>query len=126
MTSQPTPNVTNADVDRIVTRDYAADQRARVWVVLREYGSEEWHPEIDRVRVAALKLAAGNLEHLRLHIDVAKIDYRDVIAAAEYPGYMKRIPPSEDVPPHERAQVIRDDWEQYEQWLTRHAPGHES
>ena len=117
--SQPTPDVTDGDVERVVAREYPADQRSRAWTVLREYGSEEWHPEVDRVRLGALKLAAGNLEHLRLHIDVAKIDYRDVIAAAEYPGYMKRIPPSEDVPAHERAKVIRDDWQQYEQWLMR-------
>jgi hypothetical protein len=126
MRTQPAPSVTHADVERVVARDYPADQRAQAWTVLREYGAEEWHPEADRVRLAALKLAAGSLEHLRLHIDVAKIDYRDVIAAAEYPGYMKRIPVSGAVPPDHRAQVIQEDWEQYEQWLTRHAPHEES
>jgi len=124
--SQPIPDVTNADVDRVVAREFPAEQRARVWSVLREYGSEKWHPEVDRVRLAALKLAAGNLERLRLQIGVAKMDFRDIIAAAEYPGYMEHIPPSGDVPSHKRARVIRDDWEQYEQWLTRHAPPEES
>jgi hypothetical protein len=119
MRTQPTPNITKADVDRLVERDYPPDQRGEVVAMLHEYGAEDWHPEVDRVRVAALKLAAGNRAHLRLHIDAARVDYRDVLAAAEYPGYMKRVPASEAVSSDTRERIIQDDWDQYHTWLTR-------
>jgi hypothetical protein len=61
MTSQPTPTVTSTDVDRIVRRDYRAEQVPEVHAKLEEYGREAWHREAHRVRVAVLKLAAGSL-----------------------------------------------------------------
>lgn len=45
MDSHPVPNVTDAAVDRVVAREYPVEQRDRVGAVLRDYGSEEWHPE---------------------------------------------------------------------------------
>lgn len=80
---------------------------------------DEWHREVDRVRLAVLKLAAGSVTQLRSHIEIAKIDYRDVLAAAEYPSYMKRDPDIGRLSPGERAQIIEDDWRQYQRWLGR-------
>jgi hypothetical protein len=40
---------------------------------------------LDRVRLAAIKIAKGDLAELRRQVDVAKVDWRDVINAAEYP-----------------------------------------
>jgi hypothetical protein len=117
--TQPTPKVTAADVDRVVERDYPPDQHAEVLATLQRYGKEDWHREADRVRLAALKLAAGSLDQLRLHIDIAAIDYRDVLAAAEYPAYMKREPHVDNLPQTERAEIIEDDWKQYQRWLGR-------
>jgi hypothetical protein len=117
--TQPTPKVSAADVDRVVDRDYPPDQRAEVLATLQRYGKEGWHGEADRVRLAALKLAAGSLDQLRLHIEIATMDYRDVLAAAEYPAYMKREPHVDKLPPAERAEIIEDDWNQYQRWLGR-------
>ena len=115
--TQPTPNVTAADVDRIVARDFPPGDRARVMAALEEYGRESWHNEIVRVRVALLKLAAGDAARLAIDLDVAKTDYRDVLAAAEYPLYSLR--PFEKMPDAEREQIIASDWAQYQDWLTR-------
>lgn len=40
---------------------------------------------LDQIRLAVLKLANGNLDELRRHIQTAKSDWRDVIMAAESP-----------------------------------------
>ena len=119
MTAQPTPTVTSADVERIVRRDFPADRVPEVLAMLDEYGRETWQGEPHRVRVAALKLAAGSIERLRYEIEGAKRDYRDVLAAAEYPGYFRRVPGPGQVPADEEQRIIYADWKQYEDWFTR-------
>ena len=69
-------------------------------VVLNEYGTEKWHLERYRVQLAALKLASGNLRKLRFAIEDAKKDYRDVLSAAEYPGYTREVSRSREPHPN--------------------------
>ena len=116
---QPTPTVTAADVERVVRRDFPAERVAEVLGILNEYGTESWQRELDRVRLAALKLAAGDIEQLRRRVDTARQDYRDVLAYAEYPGYMSRVPGPGTRPPDEVQRIIDADWKQYQEWLTR-------
>ena len=57
------PDVTDADVERIVRRDYTDTQLEDVGQVLAAYGTENCEPDGNargraRVRLAALKLAA--------------------------------------------------------------------
>ncbi len=85
MTTQPKPNVTSAEIERVVRRDFLPDRVPEVLAILDEYGTERWHHEPCRVRLAALKIAAGSLEELRIQIKIAKTDYRDVLAPAENP-----------------------------------------
>ena len=119
MTRQPTPNVTSADVERVVRRDFPVERVAEVLAMLGEYGTESCQRETHRVRLAALKLAAGNIERLRYEIEGAKCDYRDVLGPAEYPGYCKRVPRAGALPPEEEQRIIDADWKQYQDWLTR-------
>lgn len=119
MCKQPSPDVTRADVERIVQRDFPADRSAEVLALLDEYGTESWQREPDRVRLAVLKLAAGSLERLRYQIEQAKCEYRDVLGAAEYPRYTKVWFRIDKLPPDERLRVIEADWRQYQDWFTR-------
>ena len=119
MASQPVPQVTASDVERVVRRDFPGSRVAEVLTMLADYGTENWHREPDRVRMAVLKLAAGNVERLRSEIESAKNDFRDVLAYAEYPRYMGQVPPSEAVSEEEKRQIIASDWKQYLDWLTR-------
>ncbi len=119
MTSQPFPTVTGADVERIVRRDFPADRVAEVLAMLEKYGREPWHREPHRVHVAALKLAAGNIERLRQEIEGARRDYRDVLAYAEYPGYFRRVPAHGRLPAEEEQRIIDADWKQYQDWFVR-------
>ena len=114
---QPVPAVSLGDVDRIVQRDFPPEQLATVVKVLNEYGSEKWECEPIRVRLAALKLAQGDLEALKHCIRLAKQDYRDVIAPAEYPGYSRMGFRVGKLAGDAQAEIIGADWRQYESWL---------
>jgi hypothetical protein len=109
------------DVERVVKRDFPADQFDDVIKILDEYGTKDSRCERDRVQLAVLKLAAKNLEALRSYIETAKCDYRDVLAPAEYPGYKKtfRI---YDLPAEEQQPIIDADWNHYQTWLTHENP----
>jgi hypothetical protein len=114
---QPVPKLTDADVERIVRRDFPSDKVAEVFTVLEAYGTEPWHREPARVRIAACKLAAGNLDRLQQEIARAKEDYRDTLAAAEYPRYCRCVPGPEMVSEEDEKRVIDADWKQYQEWF---------
>lgn len=84
--NQPTPQVAQDDVERVARRDFSAEDYATVMAILNEYGTEKWHYERCRVQRAALKNANRSVQRLR-----AGVDYRDALAAAEYPAYCKTV-----------------------------------
>jgi hypothetical protein len=116
--AQPVPVVTDADVERIVYRDHPANAD-EVLALLRTYGTESWQREVPRVRLAILRCAAGDMDQLRLHLDYARRDYRDVLLGAEYLTYgalTLRMPrPS----PEDAQRAIDADWNAYQEWLQR-------
>ncbi len=115
MICQPTPEVTSADVERILRRDFSAGDVARAVALLERYGDESRHREVDRVRLAVLKLAAGNLERLAEQVENAAGDYRDAIGPAEYPRYLACY--DQSLKDDEKQRIVDADWRQYQQWL---------
>jgi hypothetical protein len=69
------------------------------------------------VQLAVLKLANGSLEKLRSNLESAKRDYRDILAYAEYPEYLKKGLRIRELPADEELRIIDNDWRQYEAWL---------
>jgi len=116
--NQPVPNVSEADVARLVQRDFAPGEVGAALALLQEYGPKSWHHEVARVRVAALKLASGNFEELRRAVRIADRDYRDVLAAAEYPVHIRQISPTEKNDLKQKL-AINSDWHQYREWFER-------
>lgn len=118
---QPIPNVSEDDVRRILQRDFPPEQIDPAMSVLREYGLKKYEGEHARVCLAALKLANGNLEKLKREIDAAKQDFRDIIAAAEYPRYFRAasMVSANGTSRREKERIIAEDWQQYECWLRR-------
>lgn len=116
---QPVPKVTAEDIERVVRRDFPEAQVADVLAMLAEYGPEAWHREPARVRLAVLKLANGNIDALRKAIERAKLDYRDVLAPAEYPKYTQFGFRARTLRSPVRQQIYADDWQQYERWLKK-------
>lgn len=86
--------------------------------IVHDYGTQDWHREPTRVRLAALKMADGNVQKLRSCIESAKRDYRDALAAAEYPAYCK-LKWGKSILAEERDRIFASDWRQYEEWLNR-------
>ncbi len=57
--------------------------------ILEEYGVESYEREQSRVQLAIIKLSEGDRGQLEEYVSLAKTDYRDVLAYAEYPEEMK-------------------------------------
>ncbi len=123
MLGQPTPNVSSADLERIIEREFPNEKPADVRRVLEEYGTATWHSEIERVQLAILKLAQGDIGRLRQFTDVAKTDYRDVLGSAEYPGFMKDMMNLPKLDSDARQQIVDADWRQYSEWFERKGGG---
>jgi hypothetical protein len=67
-----------------------------------------------------LKLAQGNLGALCRAINTAKQDYRDVLAPAEYPEFMRAgMFQVKSLPVREQRRIIASDWKQYTEWLNK-------
>ena len=117
---QPIPDVSVTDVERIVRRDFPKDEFDSALAALGQYADGSLPRECPRVQLAALKLAQGDLQSLRRHIANAERDYRDVLAAAEYPRYMSagmfRV---RELSRKEQQAIADSDWDQYQRWLAK-------
>ena len=81
-------------------------------------GYEGYEPA--RVQLAILKLSDGDSEKLQDYIQAARIDYRDVLAWAEYPEQNRsgKTRYNTDLDVYEA--ILKADREQYEAWLEGH------
>ena len=85
---------------------------------LDEYGARSFERERVRVQLAILKLSDGHRDRLAELVSMAKKDYRDVLAYAEYPeemtiGFIEMTKLS----PKEVQAVRKRDETQYYEWL---------
>lgn len=110
---QPVARYEAADLDRVIARDFPNIDAKTVKAALEQYGSEPWHNEPLRVRMACLKLADGDLARLEKYVADALTDYRDVLAWAEYPAYLQAADPDS------QRKAIASDWDQLQSWLKR-------
>ena len=89
---------------------------AGAWATI---GSDETRRRGHHARIGGNSSAgSGSLPELRAAIGVAKSDYRDVLATAEYPEHSKLAFHSGKAGPEHDA-AISADWEQYKQWFER-------
>ena len=89
--------------------------RAQVEDELNRYGLEEYERERPRVQLAILKVASTGIEKIKEWTDIAKRDYRDVLASAEYPNQL--IAPTWRLPSSERKVIEDKDEEQFRRWI---------
>ncbi len=111
------PNQTSKIHQKI--RSYWPDEDLdQILALLNQYGSEEYEREIPRVQLAILKLSGGDLKQIPRLVEMARTDYRDLLAYAEYPEEMKtdykliRQMGAEEV-----GQLRQRDRQQYLDWL---------
>jgi hypothetical protein len=72
---------TRADVLEAANAMFGEDNLTAVLVALDEYGTESYELEVNRVKVAILKLSGGKMDTLLYWVKIAKVDYRDPLAA---------------------------------------------
>lgn len=110
---QNTPSVNRDDVTRVVSRDFP-DREKAVLELLKEVSCSLIGR--DRLHLAHLKNSGGSID--KLHDSLAIADSRDVVCAAEYPGYCSLSHSKMEKMPSDQKQVIcADDWRQYKAWL---------
>ena len=85
LTAPPDTAVDVAVVDAAAAA-FPGQDPAPLLGLLATYGMAAHECEVRRVQLALVKLAAGSPAALARHLDVAKTDYRDVLAAAEAPA----------------------------------------
>jgi len=113
---------TRGDVLRIARRDFPWHTPDEVLSILDQYGTETWHKERERVHAAILKVSGGDFSRLSSLTEAAKGDYRDLLAAAEYPAYSRiGFVELDRMPAKEVRRIKAGDWRQYEAWLRQGA-----
>ena len=91
------------------------DERKLVVSILGQYGHEGFHREMDRVKMAILKLAGRSPERIRYFTLMACRDYRDVLSAAEYPNQVGKYY-LRDKDPGRYIELVEEDKKQYQAW----------
>lgn len=84
--------------------------------IMSEYGTERFHREIFRVKVAILKVAGSNLEEITRATDIACCDYRDIMCMTEYPNQSGKWRLKEKNP-QKYKKLVQKDSDQYEIWI---------
>ncbi len=87
---------------------------AKVFSILNEYGKKTHEQEPDRVRLAILKISENTVTSIKQNTQLAKQDFRDILAAAEYPKQSRNWSMPEGPGKQE---LIRQDRLLYEHWL---------
>lgn len=102
---------------RMIFPERAAEE---MMAVLDRYGTEPSEREAHRVQLAILKLCdEEGLADPTRYVEVAKSDYRDVLAWAEFPNQM-RLKDRKDVAAQHEAREL--DRAQYAAWLKQERP----
>ena len=74
--------------------------------------------DLERVRLAVLKLSAGDLAELRRNVELAKVDWRDPIVLAEQPeAWAIGLAEYATLDDQSRAAIAERDERQYAAWL---------
>ena len=111
---QPAFRPESGDLERKIQAVFAdgedASLASEMLAAYEPLGSED----ADRIRLAALYISGGSLDRLERAIDDARIDWRDVLVAAEYRAYTELpLDASQD----DRDRAIRADWDRYTPWV---------
>jgi hypothetical protein len=113
--TQPVAKVSQNQIEKIVKAQYNKHYNE----VIAKLDSIDMQipKEKNRIKAAVLKIANCEYENLDKLIDIANVDFRDVIVRAEYPRSWKHG--FNDVSKHLRKKEYLEDWKEYQEWLKR-------
>src|SRR5262245_6043646 len=75
-----------------IRASFPQDRWAYVEALLADYGTEPHEREVERVRLAILKISERDERKVEEHVAIAKKDYRDVLCLAGRPEQEKLSP----------------------------------
>ena len=107
--------VTDADVERVIGRDYPPDKHAEIRELIRDVDVREK----PRVMLACLKNGNGDFGKLKGDLTNASGWYREIISEAEYPNYTKKMFHFDSLSIEEKERIFEADKAQYLEWLSR-------
>ena len=113
--AQFVPQVSQEDIQRVLQRDFPVEH----WQELREMIQLVQVREKDRVILACMKNADGDVHKLKGNLNEAAGYYREIISEAEYPYYSKKMFSIDKLTENEKAEIIERDKKQYLDWLNR-------
>lgn len=108
--SLQTPELVRKKVEQL----FKLGEWPQVWAILNAFETSSSISEV-RVHLAMLKLSGGTIERLQRWLLNANQDWRDVLAAAEYPSQLEFD--SWKLPPGEMQALVEKDRQQYLAWL---------
>jgi hypothetical protein len=100
-----------------IKRLFPDELEVEVIQTLDKYGVEDYERERERVQLAILKLSGGDRGELTQWVEMAKTDYRDALAMAEYPEQMKTGAAYFNTDTDTLRRIEIKDREQYLAWL---------
>lgn len=74
----------NKSIEAMVVECFGHAQAGAALEILERYGSSSHHVEVDRVHTVILRVAQGDIRKLSKLVDLALVDYRDVLVADEH------------------------------------------
>ena len=112
----------DADVAMAVEAAWQSEaERSEALAGLALYGVAAHEREVPRVRLAIVKLSAGQIDRVKDLVGQAKQDYRDVLMWAESPEEGQSLWTTSARTPEQRrelAAIRQRDLEQHARWLT--------
>ena len=111
--NQPTPDVSFEDVERVVARDFPAEEQEEIHALIRQVDVREKA----RVILACLKNSGGDIARVRNDLGNASGYWREIISSAEYPNYEKEVFRIDKLSEVEKQRLYEKDWSQYQEWL---------
>jgi len=103
---RPSMTDTREEVLALAKAMFGEGNLAEVLTVLDAYGTESHEREVNRVKLAILELSKGRKETLLHWVKIAKLDYRDPLAARE----LGPLTPEEGAKLQTKARNLIDRW----------------
>ena len=113
--NQFVPEVSPEDVERVLRRDFPAETQDEIRKLIEQVEVREK----DRIILACLKIAAGDLARARGELANASGWWREILGEAEYPNYTKKMFRIDKLSEAEQAKIIEKDKAQYLAWFNR-------
>jgi hypothetical protein len=110
---QPAAKLTTNQLEKLIAREFPKHIDE---VTLKFYKVKGDNPNgINRISAAIVKLANKDLSSLDRFIEMASVDYRDILSQAEYPRCLKLG--FDEFDKKKMKGIYLEDWREYSKWL---------